>query len=176
MSRARRILIAVAGAACLVVPAAGAGVAVKGVDTSSYPVVRVSVLTSEPSSATPTLYENGHRVYVSRAENLGRAKSVVLAIDHSQSMRGEPLARAVAAARAFLAQKPAGDRLAVAAFATHPSMVTDFSTDRQDADGGLRSITVDPVQGTTLYDALVRESALLAGEPLDGRVDRKSVV
>jgi tight adherence protein B len=109
-------------------------------------------------------------VYVSRAENLGRAKSVVLAIDHSQSMRGEPLARAVAAARAFLAQKPAGDRLAVAAFATHPSMVTDFSTDRQDADGGLRSITVDPVQGTTLYDALVRESALLAGEPLDGRV------
>ena len=170
MSRARRILIAVAGAACLVVPAAGAGVAVKGVDTSSYPVVRVSVLTSEPSSATPTLYENGHRVYVSRAENLGRAKSVVLAIDHSQSMRGAPLARAVAAARTFLAQKPAGDRLAVASFATHPSMLTDFSTDRPDADGALQSITVDPAQGTTLYDALVRESALLAGEPLDGRV------
>src|SRR5690242_9432335 len=170
MSRARRILIAVAGAACLAVPAADAGVAVKGVDTSAYPVVRVSVLTSDPSSAKPTLYENGHRVYVSRAENLGRAKSVVLAIDHSQSMRGAPLARAVAAARTFLAQKPAGDRLAVASFATHPSMLTDFSTDRPDADGALQSITVDPVQGTTLYDALVRESALLAGEPLDGRV------
>ena len=170
MTRARRILIAVAGAACLVVPAADASVAVKGVDTSGFPVVRVSVLTSEPSSTKPTLLENGHRVRLARAENLGRAKSVVLAIDRSQSMRGEPLARAVSAARAFLAQKPAGDRLAVATFATRPSMLTDFSTDRTDADGALRSITVDPVQGTTLYDALVRESALLAAEPLDGRV------
>ena len=170
MTRARRIAIAVAGAACLAVPAANAGVAVKGVDTSSFPLVRVSVLTSEPSQAKPTLLENGHRVPLSRAENLGRAKSVVLAIDRSQSMRGEPLARAVAAARAFLAEKPAGDRLAVATFATRPSMLTDFSTDRSDADGALRSITVDPVQGTTLYDALVRESALLAAEPLDGRV------
>jgi tight adherence protein B len=170
MSRARRIALAVAGAACLVVPAADAGVSVKGVDTSAFPVVRVSVLTSEPSSTKPTLLEDGRRVSLSRAENLGRAKSVVLAIDRSQSMRGEPLARAVAAARAFVAQKPAGDRLAVATFATHPSMLTDFSTDRSDADGALRSIDINPVQGTTLYDALVRESALLAAEPLDGRV------
>jgi tight adherence protein B len=170
MSKARRIAIAVAGAACLVVPAAQAGVAVKGVDTSTFPVVRVSVLTSEPSRSHPTLIENGLSVPLTRAENLGRAKSVVLAIDHSQSMRGEPLARAVAAARAFVAQKPADDRLAVASFATRPSMLTDFSTDRTDADGALRSITVDPVQGTTLYDALVRESALLGAEPLDGRV------
>jgi tight adherence protein B len=170
MSKARRIAFAVAVAACLVVPAAQAGVAVKGVDTSGFPLVRVSVLTSEPSSSKPSLRENGHAVQLSRAENLGRAKSVVLAIDRSQSMRGEPLARAVAAARAFLAQKPAGDRLAVATFATRPSMLTDFSTDRTDADGALRSIKVDPVQGTTLYDALVRESALLGAEPLDGRV------
>ena len=170
MSKARRIAIALAGAACLVVPAAQAGVAVKGVETSSFPVVRVSVLTSKPSRSHPTLVENGLSVPLSRAENLGRAKSVVLAIDHSQSMRGEPLARAVAAARSFVAQKPAEDRLAVASFATRPSMLTDFSTDRTDADGALRSITVDPVQGTTLYDALVRESALLGAEPLDGRV------
>jgi Mg-chelatase subunit ChlD len=170
MSRARRIAIAVTGAACLAVPAAHAGVAVKGVDTSTFPVVRVSVLTSEPSSRKPKLLENGHPVALSRTENLGRAKSVVLAIDRSQSMRGAPLARAVAAARAFLAQKPAEDRLAVATFATHPSMLTDFSVDRSDADGALRSIKLDPVQGTTLYDALVRESALLAAEPLDGRV------
>jgi tight adherence protein B len=170
MSNARRIAIAVAGAACLAVPAANAGVSVNGVDTSTFPTVRVSVLTSEPSQAKPTLIENGRRVTLSRAENLGRAKSVVLAIDRSQSMRGSPLARAVAAARAFVANKPAADRLAVASFATHPSMLTDFSTDRGDADGALRSIQVDPVQGTTLYDALVRSSALLGAEPLEGRV------
>ena len=88
----RRLAIAVAGAVCLIAPAAQAGVAVKGIDTGSFPQVRVSVLTSEPSQVAPTLTENGRRVSLSRAENLGRSKSVVLAIDRSQSMRGEPLA------------------------------------------------------------------------------------
>lgn len=166
----RRLAIAVAGAVCLIAPAAQAGVAVKGVDTGSFPQVRVSVLTSEPSNVAPTLTENGRKVSLYSAENLGRSKSVVLAIDRSQSMRGAPLARAVAAARAFLAAKPAADRLAVATFATSPLMLTDFSSERTDADGALRSIKVDPIQGTTLYDALVRSSTLLAAEPLDARV------
>ena len=166
----RRLAIAVAGAVCLIAPAAQAGVAIKGVDTGSFPQVRVSVLTSEPSRVAPTLTENGRRVSLARAENLGRSKSVVLAIDRSQSMRGAPLARAVAAARAFLAAKPSADRLAVATFATSPLMLTDFSSEKTDADGALRSIKVDPIQGTTLYDALVRSSALLAAEPLEARV------
>ena len=46
MSRKRLIAIALAGAIGLAVPAANAGVAVRSVDTSSYPVLRVSVLTS----------------------------------------------------------------------------------------------------------------------------------
>jgi tight adherence protein B len=158
------------GALSLLAPAAQAGVAVKGIDTGAFPQVRVSVVTSEPSSTAPSLAENGNGVLVSRAENLGRAKSVVLAIDRSQSMRGEPLARAVAAARAFLAGKPDADRLAVATFATQPLMLTDFSSKRSDADGALRSIQVDSVQGTTLYDMLVRASSTLAAEPLEARV------
>jgi tight adherence protein B len=166
----RRLAIAVAGAVCLIAPAAQAGVAVKGIDTGSFPQVRVSVLTSEPSQVAPSLTENGRKMPLSRVENLGRTKSVVLAIDRSQSMRGEPLARAVAAARAFLAAKPAADRLAVATFATTPLMLTDFSSERSDADGALRGIEVDPIQGTTLYDALVRSSTLLAAEPLEARV------
>jgi tight adherence protein B len=170
MSRSGRLAIAVAGAVCLIAPAAQAGVAVKGIDTGSFPLVRVSVVTSEPSRVAPALTENGRRVAISRAENLGRAKSVVLAIDRSQSMRGKPLARAVAAARAFLAGKPAADRLAVATFATRPSMLTEFSSERSGADGALRSIKVDPIQGTTLYDALIRSSTLLATEPREARV------
>jgi tight adherence protein B len=170
MTRRRRLAIAVAGAVCLLAPAAQAGVAVKGVDTGSFPTIRVSVLTSQPSPNPPKLRENGVPVYVSRAENLGRAKSVVLAIDRSQSMKGVPLAQAVAAARAFLAAKPAADRLAVASFATKPLMLTEFSTKRSDSDGALRSIKVDAVQGTTLYDQLVQASTRLAAEPLEARV------
>jgi tight adherence protein B len=170
MTKIRLLAIAVAGAVCLLAPAAQAGVAIRGVDTGSFPTVRVTVLTSDPSPNAPKLRENGLPVWVSRAENLGRAKSVVLAIDRSQSMRGAPLARAVAAARAFLASKPASDRLAVASFATKPLMLTEFSNQRGDSDGALRGIKVDAVQGTTLYDMLVQASSRLATEPLEARV------
>jgi tight adherence protein B len=170
MTKIRLLAIAVAGAVCLLAPAAQAGVAIRGVDTGSFPTVRVTVVTSEPSPNSPKLRENGLPVWVSRAENLGRAKSVVLAIDRSQSMRGAPLARAVAAARAFLASKPASDRLAVASFATKPLMLTEFSNQRGDSDGALRGIKVDAVQGTTLFDMLVQASSRLATEPLEARV------
>jgi tight adherence protein B len=170
MTGRRLLAIAVAGAVTLLAPAAQAGVAVKGIDTGAFPTVRVSVLTSEPSPYPPRLRENGQPVTIARAENLGRAKSVVLAIDRSQSMRGAPLAQAVAAARAFLAAKPGADRLAVASFATRPLMLAEFSTARRDSDGALRSIKVDALQGTTLYDMVVKASATLAAEPLDSRV------
>jgi tight adherence protein B len=166
----RLLAIALAGAMCLAVPAAFAGVTIKSVDAGAFPVLRVSVLTSDPSSQAPKLRENGQPVRIERAENLGAEKSVVLAIDRSQSMRGAPLANAVTAARSFLAAKPAADRLAVATFATKPQIVTAFSTERSELDGALRAIQVDPVQGTTLYDAIVRASITLADEPLEARV------
>ena len=109
MSRKRLIAVALVGAIGLAVPAANAGVSVRSVGTSEYPVMRVTVLTSEPSSQPPKLRENGLAVRIDRTENLGAEKSVVLAIDRSQSMRGAPLAHAIAAARSFVASKPAQD-------------------------------------------------------------------
>jgi tight adherence protein B len=170
MSRKRLIAVALAGAIGLGVPAAYAGVSVRSVGTGEYPVMRVTVLTSEPSSQAPTLRENGRPVRINRTENLGAEKSVVLAIDRAQSMRGAPLAQAIAAARSFVASKPAQDRVAVASFATKAQLLTDFSSDRGDAASALKSIQVDPVQGTTLYDAIVKSSNVLADEPLDARV------
>jgi len=170
MSRKRLIAIALAGAIGLGVPAADAGVAVRSVGTGEYPVMRVTVLTSEPSSQAPKLRENGVAVRINRTENLGAEKSVVLAIDRSQSMTGAPLAHAIAAARSFVASKPAADRVAVASFATKAQLLTDFSTDRGDAASALRSIQVDAVQGTTLYDMIVKSANVLADEPLDARV------
>ena len=102
MSRKRLIAVALVGAIGLAVPAANAGVSVRSVGTGEYPVMRVTVLTSEPSSQAPRLRENGLAVRIDRTENLGAEKSVVLAIDRSQSMRGAPLAHAIAAARSFV--------------------------------------------------------------------------
>jgi tight adherence protein B len=163
--------IAAAAAACLVaVPAAEAGLRVQGLDATNFPTIRLTAVTSTQTATAPTLTENGRPASALTAENLGRAKSVVLAVDRSQSMKGAPLANAVAAARAFIAAKPPADRVAVAAFATRPVMLTDFSTTKADADSALRSITVDRVQGTTLYDALVRAASTLESEPLAGKV------
>ena len=163
-------LLLAAALATLAPAAAHADVKVSGLDTGAYPSIKVNAVTSTRTTTPPQLLENGRRVTLSSAQNLGRAKSVVLAVDRSQSMRGGPLANAVAAARSFISAKPPGDRIAIATFATTPQMVTGFSTSTIDADIALRTIPVDEVQGTTLFDALVLSARRLAAERYPSRV------
>ncbi len=150
--------------------AASAGVELKGVDASAFPVVRATVVTPNPTAKPPRLLENGRPVSGLLAENLGRAKSVVLAVDRSRSMAGKPFNDAVAAAQAFLRAKPRNDRVAVATFATKPVLLTPFSTDAADAQSALASVNVDAKEGTTLYDSLVQSSRALGTESYAGRV------
>jgi tight adherence protein B len=171
MRRKRGIQALLLGAALLTLaPSAYAGVKVSGVDTGAYPVIKVTAVTSKRTTTPPQLLENGQRVPLTSAQNLGRAKSVALLVDRSQSMKGRPLANASGAARAFVAAKPQSDRIAVFTFATEPVMMSRFATSTIDADIALRSIPVDKVQGTTLYDAIVLSARQLANEPLPSRV------
>jgi len=150
--------------------AAAAAVQVRGVDASSYPTIRATIVTSQVSKTAPVLTENGRQVVGVNATNLANGTSTVLAIDRSQSMKGKPLAQAVAAARAFVQARPAGDRIAVTSFATSPKFLTTFSPDSSDALSALSAIRVDPQQGTTLYDDLVLASQKQARVPFAGRV------
>jgi tight adherence protein B len=160
-----------AGAAALsAVAPATAAVKVKGVDATSYPRVRLTIVSSRPVAKVPRITENGRPVSGLHAENLGRAKSVVLAVDRSRSMRGQPFANAVAAAQAFLRAKLPQDRVAVATFARNPVMLTPFSSSPADANSALRSLSVDKVQGTTLYDGVVKSARAFAREAYAGRV------
>jgi len=169
--RGLRLILAGLAIVVLALPAAvSAAVQLRGVDASSYPTIRASVVTSKPSSTPPIITENGQSVVALQAINLAREKSVVLAIDRSQSMKGKPLANAIAAARVFIAAKPRSDRVAITTFATKPVFVTGFSALAGDAVGPLDSVVVDPKQGTTLYDDLVLSARRLAGEPHSGRV------
>jgi tight adherence protein B len=149
---------------------AGAVAATVEADATDFPTVRATFVTDEPTYSTPALTENGEPVTGLVATNLGRAKSIVLAIDRSRSMVGEPIVNAVAAARSFVAAKPLEDRIAVVTYATEPIMLTGFQTSTTDADSALRSISVNPVGGTTLYDAVVLSSNSLASETYLGRV------
>jgi tight adherence protein B len=169
----KRVRLILAGLAITVLatPAAtSAAVQLRLVDASAYPTIRGSVVTSKPSSTPPVVTENGRSVIALQATNLARAKSVVLAIDRSQSMKGKPLAEAVAAARAFIRAKPRSDRIAITTFATKPVFLSSFSAQAGEALGALDSVRVDPTQGTTLYDDLVLAARRLAGEPSSGRV------
>ncbi len=165
-----RVGIAIGAVALAAVPAAGASVRVSGVDATTFPRVRLTVVTSRPSAKPPALRENGRLVSSLRAENLGQAKSVVLAVDRSRSMKGKPFADAIAAAQAFLRAKLPRDRVAVATFATTPVILADFSPFAGDAQTALRSLSVDRAEGTTLYDGLVKSANAFAREPNAGRV------
>lgn len=162
-------------ALCAAVPGAAwaagaAGPRITSLDTSRYPEVRATVVTPTASARTPGLTENGEAVVGLRAVNLGRDKSVVLIVDRSQSMRGQAIVDASAAAREFVTTKPADDRIAVVAVGRQAVQLTGFSSATAEADDALRTIEVDGVQGTALYDAVVLSSQALAADVNPTRV------
>jgi tight adherence protein B len=148
---------------------ASAGVRLNGVDFGAYPQVRTTVVTSAFSSTQPSLFENGQRVVGLQAVNLGRCKNVVLALDTSRSMAGKPLVEAATAATAFVAAKPACDRVALVTFGQHASQEGPFSTSTIDADNTLRTLAVGANSGTALWDAVDLSARLLASQQ-GGRV------
>ena len=149
---------------------AAASVRISAVDTTEYPTIRVTVLTSEPSSRAPLLRENGTPVAGVDASNFSHGANVVLAVDRSQSMRGKPLADASAAVRTFVASKPNDTRVEVVAFGHRSVELTGMSQSTIDADQALRTVGVDAKPGTALWDAVVLASHALAGQPQGGRV------
>jgi tight adherence protein B len=167
----RRTALTAAALLALAAPAmAASDVRIKGVDTSEYPTMHASVVTTGALSQTPSLREDGEPVNGLQAENLGREKSVVLAVDRSRSMAGRALADASAAARAFVAAKPAADRIAVLAFGRKPVLLTTFSSSTIEAVPALRQLSVDSRQGTALYDAVALAAQSLDSEDNLGRV------
>ncbi len=165
------LVLLAAIATSLVVPAGAlSAVELRQVESDDYPIVRASVVTESPTAVPPTLTENDSEVTGVKAENLGRAKSIVVAIDQSKSMKNGALSDAIAAARSFLGDKPLEDRVAVVSFGSEAQQLTGFTTSTIDADIALRTLDVDTVVGTALYDAIVISANALATEPLEGRV------
>jgi tight adherence protein B len=139
------------------------------VDTSAYPEIRVTVV-APADAAQPELGENGVPVAGLQAVNLGRAKSVVLAVDRSQSMAGASLRNATAAARAFVAAKGPNDQVEVVTFGHQAVSLTGFSSSGADADAALGGLSVDSRPGTALWDAVVRAATALDQQGQPGRV------
>jgi tight adherence protein B len=159
-------MLALIAALAFAAPATAAEI--RRVDLVDYPEVAVTVLAGPQE--VPTLLEEGRAVAGLEAENLGRAKSVVVAVDRSQSMEGKALADAVAAVRTFVSSKSPGDRVALVGFGSTALQLTRFSSSTIDSDLALRDLAVDTTQGTALNDAVALSARLLGREGGGARV------
>ena len=168
----KRVALVAVLAALVAVPAALASPAVRiaAVDTAGYPHLVVNVVTASPAPRPPVVREDGRPVAALQAVNLGAEKSVVVAIDTSQSMKGRSIRDAAAAARAFIDAKAPGDRFSLIAFGHRPFPLSGFSTSPGEADGALAGLAVDRTSGTALYDALVVAARSLRTSTQPGRV------
>jgi tight adherence protein B len=156
-------------AALLATGHAHAAVRIGGVDASGYPVIQATVVGSAATSRPPALSANGAPVAGLSAQNLGRQKVVVLALDRSRSMAGRPFADAVAATRVFVALKGRADQVGLVAFGHRALSLSGFSGGTADAFAALGAVAVDGRSGTALYDAVVLAADRLGAQELPGR-------
>jgi hypothetical protein len=157
-----------AAAAVLAAGPASAGVTIHSVDTTAYPTIRVTVVTGKPVKQAPALREGGMPLRGVQATNLGSAKSVVLAIDRSRSMVGQPLADAIDGAQAFVTAMRPSDRVAVITVGRRPAQEAEFAP-AAEVQNALRNIRVEPVEGTALWDGATLGARMLGGEQGKGR-------
>jgi von Willebrand factor type A domain len=140
------------------------------VDTAASPTLSVSVVVPLATTTPPKLLENGIPVKLESASNVGEAKSTAIIVDHSQSMHGEALRNAVAAARQLLTHRRPGDRIAVYSAASKALRLTGFSTSPAAGIRALEGIRLDKVYGTRDYDAVLMAVADLKRQPGPGKL------
>ncbi|MFN2545507.1 MAG: type II secretion system F family protein [Actinomycetota bacterium] len=148
-------------------PATG-GVRIRGIDVTDYPQVTVtaSVTDGTVTAADVRVTEDGadvSDVQVDPLQETGRGVDVVLAIDTSDSMAGEPLGAAIAAALKFVTALPTDQdiRVGIVTFAAHPVVTQGLTTDTAEVLHALGSLKTSP--GTALYDAVGTASRMFDG-------------
>jgi VWFA-related protein len=98
-------------------------------------------------------------------EKGGEPLSVVLAIDRSGSMRGEPIRDALRAAKDFIKEMRGIDRVGVVSFDDHVTVISRLATDKGSVLQDIQKIKVG--KDTALNDAVMKSLQLLT--PYMGR-------
>jgi tight adherence protein B len=118
-------------------------VSIRKVESSEFPNVAVTVSTGTDTTLGTTdvsVVENGSQLEVSSVESLratGGDVDVVLVIDTSSSMVGEPITSAVTAAREFMEGLPNNFHVGLVTFADTANVVVPITTDRTELLGAL---------------------------------------
>jgi hypothetical protein len=95
-----------------------------------------------------------------------RGTACVIAIDTSRTMKGEPFAAALEAARSYLERMEEQDRLALVTFADRVEVVFGFDVAREEARRRLEALAADEDSlSTLLFDGLFQSVELLRDAP-----------
>lgn len=157
-------------AGVIALPAAAAGdLAVREVDASQFPLVRLTVQGAADLDPRDFAVRENDRVVsdlrvVPLAESETRAAGVALVLDTSGSMRANSkIGAARQAADAFLGQKAARDQVALVFFSNAPVVVSNFTDDPEHSRGVLAGL--QPSGETALWDAVAVAAELFADRP-----------
>lgn len=163
-------LVAIAGALALGVPLARADsrstLEVVSVEHDPRGLLTVTTVVTDLEAVRPgrftALVDGVPRVALVRSTLESDPLSIVIAIDTSGSMDGEPIASARAAALELIEQLTNRDRVAVITFASQPKVRSTFTTDRAATREVLRSLVAGG--DTALYDAVTAGARLIDAE------------
>ncbi|MGI9647947.1 MAG: type II secretion system F family protein [Acidimicrobiia bacterium] len=147
------------------------GVTIESADVDEHPQVSLTVTVESLliGEATPSfrILEDGVPRVVTATATASDDLKVVLLLDVSGSMQGDPLSGAKAAATQFIEEMPPGVQVAVVAFGSTASLAAEFTDDKPTL---LSAISLLRTQGeTALYDGVFSAAALLANETEAGR-------
>lgn len=164
-------------ALCAATPALGVTSAlVQGVDTSGYPRVVFTLVVSPDAVSAPGevpsvgVIENGTTLREVSVSTLVAERvpiDVVLLVDTSGSMNGQPLTDAKAAARRFIESMERDDRIAIVGIASAPALIQEFTSDRTALFSALEGLTA--TGETALYDGLVQAADIIASSTASER-------
>ncbi|HEX9683585.1 MAG TPA: VWA domain-containing protein [Acidimicrobiales bacterium] len=150
-------------------PAGADDIAIREIDASTFPQMTANVIIDgeAPDLGEFQLRENGQILQEFEVIPIGETQQpvgIVLVIDISGSMNsGGALDRAKAAARTFVEQRLANDRIAVVAFGSDARVVVNFTSDVGLLNGAIDGLIA---QGeTSLYDGVRTAAALFADTP-----------
>ena len=90
---------------------------------------------------------------------------VIMLIDASNSMKGQPIVGAIAAARAFLGERATELPVAIVAFNPEQTELTGFTTDAAEL-GAAVATAPELGEGTEIYDTLIQAAGMATDEGL----------
>lgn len=95
----------------------------------------------------------------------GSNSGAILLIDASNSMKGAPIDNAMAAARAFLAERKEDLPVAIVVFGPDDTVLADFTTDQAELSAAVAQ-SPPTSEGTHIYDALINATEMAKDEGL----------